>query len=131
MRQTDITQVTIVKPFPINDPIESRSLVYRNHLERRSCPFHRLSIHPSSIHPSAIHLPTVYPYTGYPAIVYQLKLIIFFCFSQTYNLLYKLSNKQICCEETLVRSDHPMMILLCILYVMLCVRLLFFLSLVL
>jgi hypothetical protein len=31
---------------------------------------------------------------------------------QIYNLLYKLSNKQICYKETLVR----MMILLCILY---------------
>jgi hypothetical protein len=42
-----------------------------------------------------------------------------------------LSNKQICCKETLVQSDHPMMILLYILYVMLCVPLFFFLSLVL
>jgi hypothetical protein len=28
-----------------------------------------------------------------------------------YNLLYKLSNKQICYKETLVRSNHAMMIL--------------------
>jgi hypothetical protein len=40
----------------------------------------------------------------------------FFYFLQIYNLLYKLSNKQICYKETLVRSNHPMMILLCILY---------------
>jgi hypothetical protein len=53
---------------------------------------------------------------------------LFFYFLQIYNLLYKLSNKQICYKETRVRSNHPMMILLCILYVMLCVRLLFFLS---
>jgi hypothetical protein len=55
----------------------------------------------------------------------------FFYFLQIYNLLYKLSNKQICYKETLVRSNRPMMILVCILYVMLCLRLLFFLSLVL
>jgi hypothetical protein len=42
--------------------------------------------------------------------------IIFFYFLQIYNLLYKLSNKQICYKETLVRSNRPMMILLCILY---------------
>jgi hypothetical protein len=40
----------------------------------------------------------------------------FFFFLQIYNLLYKLSNKQICYKETFVRSNHPMMILLCILY---------------
>jgi hypothetical protein len=40
----------------------------------------------------------------------------FFNFLQIYNLLYKLSNKQICYKETLVRSNHPMMILLCIMY---------------
>jgi hypothetical protein len=39
-----------------------------------------------------------------------------FYFLQIYNLLYKLSNKQICYKETLVRSNHPMMIRLCILY---------------
>jgi hypothetical protein len=37
----------------------------------------------------------------------------FFYFLQIYDLLYKLSNKQICYKETLVRSNHPMMILLC------------------
>jgi hypothetical protein len=42
--------------------------------------------------------------------------LIFFYFLQFYNLLYKLSNKQICYKETLVRSKHPMMMLLCILY---------------
>jgi hypothetical protein len=61
----------------------------------------------------------------------ELSNFFFFYFLQIYNLLYKLSNKQICYKETLVRSNHPMMILLCILYVMLCVRLLFYLSLVL
>jgi hypothetical protein len=45
-----------------------------------------------------------------------MKNCIFFNFSQIYNLLYKLSNSQICYKETLVRSNHPMMILLCILY---------------
>jgi hypothetical protein len=39
-----------------------------------------------------------------------------FFFLQIYNLLYKLSNKQICYKETLVRSNHPMMLLLCTLY---------------
>jgi hypothetical protein len=34
----------------------------------------------------------------------------FFYLLQIYNLLYKLSNKQICYKETLVRSNHPMMI---------------------
>jgi hypothetical protein len=42
--------------------------------------------------------------------------IFFYYFLQIYNLLYKLSNKQICYKETLVRNNHPMMILLCILY---------------
>jgi hypothetical protein len=61
----------------------------------------------------------------------NLKSYFLFYFSQIYNLLYKWSNKQIlvCCKETLVRSDHPMMILLYILCIMLCVLLLFFLSL--
>jgi hypothetical protein len=36
-----------------------------------------------------------------------------------------------CCKETLVQSDHPIMILLYILCIMLCVPLFFFLSLVL
>jgi hypothetical protein len=40
---------------------------------------------------------------------------LFFYFLQIYNILYKLSNKQICYKETLVRSNHPMMMLLCIL----------------
>jgi hypothetical protein len=66
-----------------------------------------------------------------PLISATTKLIFFFYFLQIYNLLYKWSNKQICYKETLVRSNNPMMILLCILYVMLCVRLLFFLSVVL
>jgi hypothetical protein len=56
---------------------------------------------------------------------------LFFYFLQIYNLLYKLSNKQICYKETLVQSDHPMTILLYMLCIMLCVRLFFFLSLVL
>jgi hypothetical protein len=43
---------------------------------------------------------------------HELGELILFYFSQIYNLLYKLSNKQICYKETLVRSDHPMMILL-------------------
>jgi hypothetical protein len=59
---------------------------------------------------------------------WQFVLFLFIYFLQIYNLLYKWSNKQICHKETFVRSNHPMMILLCILYVMLCVRLLFFLS---
>jgi hypothetical protein len=50
---------------------------------------------------------------------YVFKFAIFFYFSQIYNLLHKLSNKQICCKETLVRSDHPMTILLYI-YCALC-----------
>jgi hypothetical protein len=33
-------------------------------------------------------------------------LICFFYFLQIYNLLYKLSNKQICYKERLVRSNH-------------------------
>jgi hypothetical protein len=41
---------------------------------------------------------------------------LFFYFLQIYNLLYKLSNKQICYKKTLVRSNHPMMILLCMVY---------------
>jgi hypothetical protein len=41
---------------------------------------------------------------------------VFFYFSQIYSLFYKLSNKQICCKETLVRSDHPLITLLSILY---------------
>jgi hypothetical protein len=52
----------------------------------------------------------------------QRPLNSFFYFLQIYNILYKLSNKQICCKETLVRSNHPMMMLLCILYILLCVR---------
>jgi hypothetical protein len=32
----------------------------------------------------------------------------FYYFLQIYNLLYKLSNKQIRYKETLVRSNHPM-----------------------
>jgi hypothetical protein len=44
---------------------------------------------------------------------------LFFSFLANLNLLYKWSNKQICYKETPVRSNHPMMILLCILYVML------------
>jgi hypothetical protein len=40
---------------------------------------------------------------------------VFFYFLQIYNLLYKLSNKQICYKETLVRSNHPILMLLCIL----------------
>jgi hypothetical protein len=63
--------------------------------------------------------------------VHKWCLDIFFYFLQIYNLLYKLSNKQICYKETLVRSDHPTMILLYILCIMLCVPLFFFLSLVL
>jgi hypothetical protein len=47
---------------------------------------------------------------------YFLRLDFFYYLLQIYNLLYKLSNKQICYKETLVRSNHPMMILLCILY---------------
>jgi hypothetical protein len=68
---------------------------------------------------------------GFPTTTIFRGVYFFIYFSQIYILLYKWSNKQICYKETLVRSDHPMMILLCILYVMLCVRVLFFLSLVL
>jgi hypothetical protein len=59
-------------------------------------------------------------YTWYKVLyVYQ----IFFLANLQSTLQW--SNRQICYKETLVRSNHPMMILLCILYVMLCVRLLF------
>jgi hypothetical protein len=34
-------------------------------------------------------------------------IYIFFYFLQIYNVLYKLSNKQICYKETLVRSNNP------------------------
>jgi hypothetical protein len=54
-------------------------------------------------------------------VIHVWKINLFYYFLQIYNLLYKLSNKQICYKETLVRSNHPMMMLLCVLYILLCV----------
>jgi hypothetical protein len=43
-------------------------------------------------------------------------LCSFFFLLANLQFTLQLSNKQICYKETLVRSNHPMMILLCILY---------------